>query len=197
MTRSGRRAGTSGTRDAILRCARQLFADGGYSGATMRAIAAAAGVDAALVHHYFGTKQQLFAAAMEVPVDPADVVGALRLGPADDIGERIIGTFLATWDSQGGQPRIRALVRSAVTDEAAARMLREFLLDAVLSPIAETYAKDHAALRATLVGSQIIGLAMMRYIIGIEPLASADADTVIAAYGPTIQRYLTGELHAV
>lgn len=194
MARTGRRAGTSGTRDAILASARKLFAEAGYHGAGIRPIAADAGVDAALVHHYFGTKQALFAAALDVPVDPADVVAGMCAGDPGEIGQRLVRAFLGLWDSPAGQPRIRALLRSAVTDEAAARMLREFLVDAVLGPVAAAYAPDRADLRATLVGSQMLGLAVMRYIIDFEPLAGADPQTVVAAVGPTVQRYLTGPL---
>jgi AcrR family transcriptional regulator len=194
MARTGRRPGVSGTREAILDAARRAFAEQGYQHATIRGVADLAGVDPALVHHYFGTKQGLFVAAVQLPVNPVEqLMAVLELDP-DQAGQRMVEVFLSIWDHAADQSPLLALVRSAVGDEHAAAMLREFITEEVLGPIAHRLGSPDARLRATLVGSQIIGLAMARYIVRVEPLASAPAAQVVAAIGPTLQRYLTGEL---
>jgi AcrR family transcriptional regulator len=192
--RSGRRPGDSGTREAILSAAKDSFAASGYDATTIRGVARAAGVDPALVHHFFGTKQELFGAAMELPVHPATLVPALLAEGPDGLGERLVRTFLAVWDASPGQAPMLALVRSAAANDQAAGLLREFITDSVLGPLARAAAPDQPELRATLVASQVMGLAMARYVVKVEPLASADADTLGPLLGPTLQRYLTGPL---
>lgn len=192
--RSGRRPGDSGTRDAILEAAKDSFAASGYDATTIRGVARAACVDPALVHHFFGTKQKLFGAAMELPVDPATLVPALLTEGTDGLGERLVRMFLAVWDATPGQAPMLALVRSATAHEQAASLLREFITDVVLGPLARAAAPDRPELRATLVASQMMGLAMARYVVRVDPLATADADTLGPLIGPSVQRYLTGEL---
>jgi AcrR family transcriptional regulator len=192
--RSGRRPGDTGTRDAILAAAKESFAASGYDATTIRGVGRAAGVDPALVHHFFGTKQDLFVAAMELPVDPAKIVPALLAEGIDGLGERLVRMFLLIWDGIPGQSPMLALLRSATSNEQAAAMLREFLSHAMLGPVARAAGRDRPELRASLVGSQAMGLAFARYVVRLEPLATADADTIVSAIGPTIQRYLTGEL---
>jgi AcrR family transcriptional regulator len=194
MARSGRRPGKVDTRGEILAAARSQFAARGYAGATMRRIAEAAGVDAALLHHYFGTKRDLFAATLELPFDPSVIVAAAVDGDPDSAGERIVRTLLAVWASEPGRATMQSLLRSALTDDDVMRLLREFMLENVLRPIARTLAPDRAQLRAALVASQVIGLAMVRHVAQIEPLASARVGTVVATVAPTVQRYLTGDL---
>ena len=196
MVRSGRRPGVSGTREAILDAARRAFAEQGYQRATIRGVAELAGVDAALVHHYFGTKQGLFAAAMQFPVNPLERLSAVLANDPELVGQRLVETFLSIWDHAADQSPLLALVRSAVGDERAAAMLREFITEEVLGQIARRLGSPDARLRATLVGSQVVGLLMLRYIIRVEPLASAPAGQVAAAVGPTLQRYLTGDIAA-
>ena len=193
MGRTGRRPGDSGTREAILRAARKAFADRGYDGATIRGIAAGARVDPALVHHFFGTKERLFAAAMDIPFSPSEIVPALVGEGPDGLAERILRFFLAVNDRPDGRPFV-ALIRSASSNERAARMLREFMSREVIGRVARSLGVSDAGLRATLVGSQLVGLAMVRYVLHVQPLASADHGTVIAWVAPTIQRYLTGEV---
>jgi AcrR family transcriptional regulator len=194
MARTGRRPGVSGTREAILGAARRAFAEHGYQHATIRGVADLAGVDPALVHHYFGTKQELFVAAVQLPVNPVEqLMAVLDEGPGE-AGRRMVETFLSVWDHAATQNPLLALIRSAVGDEHAAAMLREFITEEVLGQIAHRLGGADARLRATLVGSQIIGLAMARYIVKVEPLASAPPAQVVAAVGPTLQRYLTGDL---
>jgi AcrR family transcriptional regulator len=193
--RTGRRPGNPDTREAILTAAREAFADRGFDAASIRAIAVAAGVDPALVHHYFGTKEELFRATVAIPVDPAELVPRVLAGGRDEVGERLVRTFLAVWDSPVGTAAV-ALLRSAVSNQWTARLLREFLVTQVLRRVVEQLDLDPAEvpLRGALVATQIAGLAMMRYVIRLEPVASAPPDTLAATIGPTIQRYLTGPL---
>ncbi|MET8834614.1 TetR family transcriptional regulator [Micromonospora sp. NPDC004540] len=193
--RTGRRPGNPDTREAILAAARAAFAERGFDAASIRAIATAAGVDPALVHHYFGTKEELFRATVAIPIDPARLLPAVLAGGPDGVGERLVRTFLTVWDSPVGGAGV-ALLRSAVSSEWTARMLREFLVTQVLRRVLDQLDVDPAQLplRGALVATQVAGLAMMRYVIRLEPVASADPETLVAAIGPTVQRYLTGDL---
>ena len=188
--RTGRRPGDSGAREAILREARQSFGSAGFSGTTIRGVARAAGVDPALVHHYFGTKDELFAAALELPMDPTVLVSALLADGLDGLGERLVRTFLGVWDATPGQGPLLALIRSAVSDERAAVSLRDFVTRVILGPVARAAGTDGAELRASLMASQVIGLAMARYVVRVEPLASASADELAPVVGATLDRYL-------
>jgi AcrR family transcriptional regulator len=194
MARTGRRPGASHTREAILDAARESFAERGFSDTSVRAVAARAGVDSALVHHYFGTKDRLFAAAMELPFDPAAVAPALLEPGLEGLGERLVRFFLRVWDEPAPRARIQAILRSALTQEAAAALLREFVTRELIGRIAAAVGTPDAPLRATLVGAQLVGLGLLRYIIRVEPLASADPEAVVAAIAPTLQRYLTGQI---
>jgi AcrR family transcriptional regulator len=194
MARTGRRPGVSGTREAILDAARRAFAEQGYQQATIRGVAELAGVDPALVHHYFGTKQELFVAAVEFPVNPVGQLMAVLAEEPDQVGRRIVEVFLSVWDHAADRSPLLALIRSAVGDERAAAMLREFITEEILGQLARRLGSPDAELRATLVGSQLIGLAMARYIVRIGPLASTPAPEIVAAVGPTLQRYLTGDI---
>ncbi|MEV0806709.1 TetR family transcriptional regulator [Micromonospora sp. NPDC050200] len=193
--RTGRRPGNPDTRQVILAAARTAFAERGFDAASIRAIATAAGVDPALVHHYFGTKEELFRATVDIPVDPAELLPAVLAGGVDGVGERLVRMFLGIWDSPAGAAAV-ALLRSAVNNEWTARLLREFLVTQVLRRVLDHLDLPAAelALRGSLVATQMIGLAMMRYVIRLEPVASADAETLVAVLGPTVQRYLTGDL---
>jgi AcrR family transcriptional regulator len=194
MARTGRRPGRSGTRDAILAAARESFTASGYDRASIRDIAGRAGVDPALVHHYFGTKHELFIAAVELPLDVTALLDRIFAGERDQVGERIVGTLLSVWDTRLDRSPLIALIRSAVSSDEAARMLREFLMSVLFARIAETLGVPDARLRASLAASQTIGLIIARYVVRLEPLASAAPPTVIAAVGPNLQRYLTGDL---
>jgi AcrR family transcriptional regulator len=194
--RTGRRPGESGTRDAILEAARREFGQHGYDRATIRGVARGAGVDPALVHYFFGAKAELFAAAMELPVNPAELAQTLLAGEPERIGERLIATFLSVWDHGDNRDVFIGLLRSAVTDEQAATLLREFATRELFGRVAAALGTPDAELRANLVFSQIFGLAVARYILRIEPLASTPGELVAAAVGPTVQRYITGDLDA-
>ncbi|HEX6330979.1 MAG TPA: TetR family transcriptional regulator [Actinomycetota bacterium] len=194
--RTGRRSGESGTREAILEAARQRFAEHGFDGATIRGIAADAGVDPALVHHYFGTKERLFVEAMRFPVVPSEVLASVRNGDPDRLGEAIVRTVLGVWETRDLRAQAEALIRSAVTNDKAAAMLRTFVTSTILATVAGLTNVEDAEYRASLVASQIIGLGIARYIVALEPLASASVDDVAAAVGPTIQHYFTDAVRA-
>lgn len=193
--RTGRRPGNPDTREAILAAAREAFSERGFDKASIRAIAAAAGVDPALVHHYFGTKEQLFVAAMQVPIDPSRLLPEVLAGGADGIGERLIRMALRVWDSPTGSAGL-ALLRSALSHEWSARLFREFITTQVLRRVTAQLEIDpkEAPLRTNLVASQVAGLIMARYIIKLDPIATAPPEALVAAIGPTIQRYLTGDI---
>jgi AcrR family transcriptional regulator len=248
---AGRRAGDSGTRETILAAARRRFADHGYDAATIRSIAADAAVDPALVHHFFGSKEQLFVAAMQLPFAPGELIqAALAPGaraPGVSAGEQLIRTALRAWDHPTVRSTFLGLLRSALTSEQAARMLREFVSETILGPVARAAraeaqagaagsgsgpagaagragaagdasggagaagaaragagageaaraaARDDvdAEYRAGMVASQVLGLAVTRFVLALGPVASASADDLAATIGPTLQRYLTGEI---
>ncbi|MQA25246.1 MAG: TetR family transcriptional regulator [Micromonosporaceae bacterium] len=194
MARTGRRRGKPDTREAILSAAREAFAEHGYDRSSIRAIAAAAEVDPALVQHYFGNKDKLFLAAMESPIDPAEMIAeVVEGGSVDDLGERLVRTFVRVWDSPAGKPAA-AMIRTMVSREWSSRLLREFLLSQILRRIAAAHVITEPDRRFPLVASQMIGLGMARYILKIEPLASAPPEFVVATIAPTVQRYLTMEL---
>lgn len=196
MARTGRRpGGNSGTQDAILEAARAAFSESGYDGATIRGIAGKAGVDPALVHHYFGTKERLFAATMELPFDPTVIIPALVEPGVDGLGERIVRMLLSVWDGAGPYNPFVALLRSAVTHERAATMFREFATKAIFAHIVRAIDADRPELRTGLVASQIAGLVMTRYLLRLPAMVDATSDEIVAAIGPTLQRYLTDPLH--
>lgn len=190
---SGRRPGNSGSRGQILRVARQQFAAAGFERTTIRGIAREARVDPALVHHFFGTKDALFAATMELPVDPATAIPQLLVDGIEGLGERVLRFYLELWESDTADAMLTVL-RSAVSQERAAELLRGFLGREVIGRIARELNQDAPELRATLVGSQLVGVAMVRYIIRVEPLCSAPVEQVVSAMAPTIQRYLSENL---
>jgi AcrR family transcriptional regulator len=190
----GRRPGASGTKDAIAEAARRLFAELGYDRTSLRAVARAAGVDPALVSHFFGSKQQLFVAVTDLPFEPESTLPQLVAGDRSTIGLRVAAFVLALLESDEGRSRITGLVRAAAAEPEAARMVRELVTQRVFKPLTETLGVEDAPLRASLVGSQVIGLTMARYVVQVEPLASAPVDAVVEAVAPTFQRYLVEDL---
>jgi AcrR family transcriptional regulator len=189
--RPGRRPGPTETREAILRAARGLFAEKGYDRASVRAIARTAGVDPALVHHFYGTKEGLFIAAMEVPLNPPEMLPKILLGPREELGKRLVRTFFEIWDDPKSRLQLIAIIRSAFTSEQGAAMLREFVRSALLGRI--SVALDLPKLRVTAAAGQLIGVAVLRYVLEIEPVHSADVGDLVDLLAPTIQRYLTEE----
>jgi AcrR family transcriptional regulator len=192
--RGGRRPGESSARADILGAARAAFAEHGYDRATIRDIAGRAAVDPALVMHYFGSKEALFTAALELPLRPSDVVARGLAAPPGHLGPTIVRAFLEAWEPPETRVHLMAMLRSALTNEAAMGMIRDLLVREAFAPVAEALGVPDAQFRATLVGSQLVGLSVLRYIGHIEPLASASVDDLVATIGPTIQRYLAEPL---
>ena len=192
--RQGRRPGDSGTREAILAAAKEAFGTQGYAATSLRGVARGAGVDPSLVTHFFGSKDGLFEAALALPMDPQTLVDGLLAGARGTLGERIVRTFLLVWDSTPGQGPMLAMLRSAVSHEDSADKLRELLLRVILRPIAHGAGAGDPDRRAALLASQVVGLAMTRYVLRMEPIASATPDELAPVMGKTLQRYLTGPL---
>jgi AcrR family transcriptional regulator len=178
----------------LLSAAREEFAAKGYDGATVRSIAARAGVDPALVHHYFGTKEALFTNAIRFPVEPAKLVPEILAGGVDHAGERLVRTLLRIWGNPATREPALALIRSALTHEATAAMLRQFVSRAVVRRVAAELDLPEAQLRVSLIASHVVGLAILRYVIRVEPLAGASDDEVVALMAPVLQQYLTAPI---
>jgi len=192
--RSGRRPGISGSRAAILAAASRQFARRGYNRASLRAIAADAGVDQKLIAYFFGSKQQLFIAAVGLPLNPAEVLPEILAGDSATLGERLEALLVEVLSRPALHERLTGVIRAAASEPEVARMMREFLNKEVFIPVARTLGNEDAAFRLNLIGTQIVGLMMARYVIEIEPLASLPPERVAAAVAPTLQRYLVGQL---
>jgi AcrR family transcriptional regulator len=190
----GRRPGGPDTRGDLLSAARVSFAGKGFDRTTIRGVAGEAGVDPALVHHYFGSKDDLFLAALEIPIDPRQLIPQV-FGPGlDGVGERLARTFLGVWDQPSNRLALVALVRTAFVADEAADLLRDGMARLVLAAVVPLLEGERTEVRAQLVASQLMGLIMGRYVMRIEPLASLPAEELVAWLAPTLQRYLTGEL---
>jgi AcrR family transcriptional regulator len=190
----GRRPGTSGAREAILVSARRQFGDRGYSRATLRAIAANAGVDARLVLHYFGSKQELFKASVQLPLDPDLIIEQVFRDGPDNVGRNAARLLLTVLDDPSRRDVVLAMLRSAVSEPAAAELIRAVLVERMLEPIARHLGGDDPELRASLVASQVVGLLTARHVVGIPPLARTSADRLARILAPVIQGFLTAEL---
>jgi AcrR family transcriptional regulator len=187
VARTGRRPGQTQTRDDILVAARSQFAARGYSGTTIRGIAAEAGVNPALVHHFFGSKDQVFVAALGLPFNPATLVDTVLDGPRDETAERILRLFLGLWNEERTRQPFLAVIRTVTTNPEVAAQLRQFMQTAVLAKVSA--ALGVPALRLTAVASHMMGLAVVRYILAAEPMASATDDEVVALVAPVLQHY--------
>ena len=190
MSPRGRRPAGEDARAQIVEAARAELAAKGYDGTSLRGVARAAGVDPALVHHYFDGKTAVFAAAMEVPFDPRVVVDRILDVPDDRLGEALVRGLLHVWDNPEGRERIAALLRSAATHDDPMTLLRQFLLHEVFGRVAARVGPQDLERRAALVATQMIGLAFARYVAGLPGVADAEPDELVAAVGPVIQRYL-------
>lgn len=193
--RTGRRPGGSGTRTDILDAARKLFAERGYAGATIRAIAQEAGVDGALIHHFFASKEGVFAAAIEDTFAPAELLPPVLDAGVDGMGERLVRTFLKKWEEPTTDQQLLAVLRSAVSNDEAAELLRNFLTQELLGRIVKSLNTDDSELRATLIGAQLVGVAFLRYVLSYGPIAHVETEALVTMLSPTIQRYLTEPLN--
>lgn len=187
----------SDTRDRILSSARELFARNGIDNTSIRAIASDAAVDPALVHHYFGTKTGLFAAAIQIPIDPMTIIGPIREVPVDQIGRVLPSLLLPLWDSELGKGLI-ATLRSTISgsDVADIAMVRSFLQDIVSVEVGRRVDDPPGSgpVRAQFVASQLLGIVMARHILEIEPFRSLPVQQIVDIVAPSLQRYLTEEL---
>jgi AcrR family transcriptional regulator len=190
----GRRPVGSGTREAIAAAARRQFGELGYRRASLRSIAVEAGVDPRLVLHFFGSKQELFTAVVELPFDPATAFDVVLSPGERGLGRRLATFLLDVLDSPEGRKTFTGLIRAAASEDQAAAMIRELVGRRLLLPLASRLGRDRPELRASLVGSQVVGLAMARHVVGIPALSTASRAQLIAALAPVFDHYLTGPI---
>lgn len=195
--RSGRRPGPSGTREAILAAAQRQFAELGYDRASLRSIATEAGVDQKLVAYFFGTKQELFVAAVDLPYDPEATIPPVVQGDLDDLGQRAARAMVGVLEDPVTRARLVGIVRAAATEPAAAEMvrgIRDHALRELRQALADVFAPAEAELRVGLFNAQFFGLIMARYIVRVEPLASLPPDQLVACLAPALQHYASGPI---
>jgi len=194
MAKIGRRPGETATKESILDAATRQFGAHGYDATTIRSVAAEAGVDPALVLHFFGSKIELFVSAVRWPFDPAAEVPRVIGGGDRGSGRRLVDLFVSTWDAEDRRNPIVALLQAAMNQEPAGRHLRDVVEREILVPLLTALGSDRIELRANLVASQLLGLGVARYVLGFEPIASLPAEAVIDLVSPSVQRSLTGQL---
>lgn len=188
--RTGRRSGSPDTRTEILDAAKRVFGKVGYDRATVRGIATEAGVDPSLIYHYFGTKDQLFAASIDIPIPAAEALRSVVAAEREDLGRRLAETFFFVWEQEAARASLLGILRSAMGGEhQAAEAFRQFLNTSVLDQISPLIGGENPRLRALLMASQLVGVAMTRYVMRLEPIASARVDDVIELVAPRIQSY--------
>jgi AcrR family transcriptional regulator len=187
----GRRPGDDDTRQRILVAARRLFAESGYERAGMRAIAAEADVDSALITHYFGSKQGLLTEALRLPVDPALVLASVQRAPRDRMGEELVRALVATWEQPPVRQHFLGMLRTAASHDVARDVLQQTLHDSVQVAVAGLV-DDDPQRRSALVITQMTGLALARYFLQLPEVTALTPEELVVAIGPTIQRYLTG-----
>jgi AcrR family transcriptional regulator len=187
----GRRAGSPDTRAEILEAARRQFAAHGYDRATMRAIAGEAGVDPSLIHHYFGTKDQLFAISIDIPEQAAKAIQTIRSEDSDQLGRCLAETFFMVWEQEEARTSLLGILRSATGGEdQAAAAFRQFLTAVILESISPKVEGERGRLRALLMASHLVGIAMTRYVMKLEPVASASIGEIVDLVAPRIQSYV-------
>lgn len=189
----GRRPGAPDTRAEVLAAARDSFAAKGFAGTTIRAVAAAAGVDPALVHHYFGSKDDLFLAALALPVDPREVLAPVVAQGPDGAGERLLRAFLSVWEDPEMQAPLLAVARSAIGPDGG-RLVSQGFIPVVVGPVLGSLVRDRADVRVPLVASQVLGLILTRYVLRVPAMVAIPVDDLVAQMSPVLQHYLTGDL---
>lgn len=189
----GRRVGAPDTRSEILTAARKVFAESGYDRATVRSIAAEADVDPSLIYHYFGTKDQLFATTIDLPFPPVEALESVFTSQPSDIGERLAQTFFLIWEQEAARESLLGILRSAMGGEdQAVEAFRQFLTGAILHEISPLIPGERPELRAVLMASQLVGVAMTRYVMKLEPIASAPIEDIVDLVAPRVQSYVDG-----
>lgn len=190
--RTGRRSGSPDTRAEIVEAARAVFAEMGFDRATIRSIATEAGVDPALIYHYFDTKDDLFAASIDLPVPPTETLKAIFEGGEDEVGRRLAETFFLVWEQDEARESLLGILRSAMGGEdQATATFRQFLTSAILDHIAPMIPGEDSRLRAVLMASQLVGVAIARYVMKLEPIAAAPVGEIVDLVAPRIQSYVT------
>jgi AcrR family transcriptional regulator len=195
VKRSGRRPGPTTTREAIAEAARRQFAELGYDRTTLRGIAGEAGVDAALVVRFYGSKEALFREVMALPPAVAEAMAGLAEGPTATVGRRLAEVIVGMLEDPRSRSVVIGRIRAASSHPEAAALVRETVTRDVGRLVAAV-TDDEPETRAVLVGSQIVGLALARYVVRVEPLASLPAADVIDYIAPVFQHYLVGTLRA-
>jgi AcrR family transcriptional regulator len=191
MARIGRPRGKTDTRDVILGAARRLFAAAGYDKTSVRDVAAAAGVDPAMIRHYFGSKAELFRATMDWPFEPADIAARITAGDRGEIGERLTRVFFESWEQPESRAPLLAILRGAATHDESANLVRQFIQGQVYAHIAAALRAPDAELRIDLAMSQLLGIAYLRHILHVEPVASTPVEDLIKRVTPVVTRHLT------
>ena len=191
MARTGRPRGKTDTRNVILTAARRMFADAGFDRTSVRDVAAAAGVDPAMIRHYFGNKAELFRATMGWPFEPADIAARITGGDRVEMGERLTRVFFEAWERPDSRAPLLAILRGAATHEGSANLVRQFIQGQVYSHIAAALDQQDAELRIDLAMSQLLGIAYLRHILAVEPVASTPVEDLIKRVAPVITQHLT------
>jgi AcrR family transcriptional regulator len=186
----GRPAGETDYRSAIVRAARHQFGERGYRATTLRSVAHDAGVDPRLVLHYFGSKQHLFVSSVELPIEPELVLARVFGGGAADVAPRVVDVILDVLEDAARRDAFLALMRAAVTEPEAAELIRSLFSERLLMPIASRFGGKQPSLRASMIATQLVGLAIVRYVVQVDPLAHAGREQLVRALVPVIRHYL-------
>ena len=191
MARTGRPRGKTDTRNVILATARRMFADAGYDKTSVRDVAAAAAVDPAMIRHYFGSKDELFRATMGWPFEPAEIAARITGGDRAQMGERLTRVFFEAWEHPDSRAPLLAILRGAATHDESANLVRQFIQGQVYSQIAAGLGKSDAELRIDLAMSQLLGIAYLRHILKVDPIASTPVAELVERVAPAISAHLT------
>jgi AcrR family transcriptional regulator len=194
--RRGRRQGEPVSRDVVLAAAKQRFATEGYEKTTLRAIARDAHVDPSMVLYLFGSKADLFRESLRLIVNPEVLVAALTGSPDDDpdIGERMVRTYMRIWEAPDTGPSMVAMLQSATSNSDAHEAFRDFIQSYVLTAVSGVLGGgEQARLRAMLAASQLVGTAVLRYVMKVAPLATLSGEELVRLIAPTVTRYLTAD----
>lgn len=192
--RTGRRPGDSNARDDIAAAAGRLFADQGYDRTSLRQVAREAGVDPALVTHYFSSKAALFVAVTRPPTEVGEQLPGIVAGDPAAVGRSVAQLVVGVLESDDNRRRVLGLVRAAATEDEAAAMVRELIMTEVLGPVVGELGLDRPELRAAFVGSQVVGLVMARHVVGLPPLVALSSDELVEILTPVFQHWFTEPL---